>query len=101
YNPKDTPFIKKDFRMLNTFIALQSTGTINVSYSLDRATPVTYSFAILDPNGLGSTHNNYNLPFGTKGYTMNVQVGNNAVDQPWELLGAQLLYLPGALYPYP
>lgn len=101
YNPMDSPFIKKDYRISNTFIASQTTGSLSVTYSLDRGAGTTYSFSMNDPNGLSTTHSNYYLPVGTKGYAINLKFGNNAADQPWELFGAQLQYMPGKWQPYP
>lgn len=101
YQPSDNPFVKKDFRTMSVFATSASTGTLTVTYQTDRQSPVSYSFNLLDPNGLLTTHSNQNLPYGTKGYAFDAKFGNNATNQPWELLGASYSYLPGAWYPYP
>lgn len=101
YNALDTPFTEKDYRTLSTFSALQSTGTINVTYTVDRKNSSSYAFSMLDPNGLKVIHQNYYLPQGTAGTTFNVKYGNNAVDQPFEIFGGEFTYVPRPWKPYP
>lgn len=100
YQPNDTPFNRKDYRTLSIFASNQSTGTLNISYTTDRSTTGTYAINLTDTLGLGVLHSNYNLPFGTKGYTINMQFGNNAANQPWEVFGGILTYNPGTWYVY-
>ena len=83
-----SPFVDKDYKTLSVFAGSVANSSMTVTYSVSG----TSSTAVTIPlyNSRRSFVNfNKNLPLRV-GNTINVQFGNNAADQPFEVYGIQV-----------
>lgn len=87
-----SPFLDKDYKRLSlTFLSVNN-STMSVTYTVNGSTATTYSVPLLR-GSVSFGKSNRNLPLGTVGATFNLQFGNNAANQQWEVFGGQLDYI--------
>lgn len=87
-----SPFVDKDYTRMSSAWSAISNSTATITYTIDGLSSTSYNV------NLGSStssfiQKNVNFPQGKTGKTINVQYGNNAADQRWELFGAQVEYI--------
>lgn len=85
----DSPFTEKEFNLISAAVDSIQNSTITVTYTLDDYSETSYDFYCYDDDSSFSK-NNRTLEAGVFGTTINVKVGNNAADQPWEVFGIQV-----------
>ena len=93
----DNPFIDKDFVSLSIAADAVSSSSMTVTYSVNGQTGTSFTA----PLGTSNTfaRKNVNLPLGKVGGTLNVQFGNYASDQLFEVFAIQYGYRPRSWRP--
>lgn len=84
----DSPFTDKELGYISTIASSQANSTMTVTYTLSGQTSTSYSFPTYKANSSFAVSNK-NIPTGKSGRTVNIQFGNNAADQPFEVFGIQ------------
>lgn len=84
----DSPFTDKELGYISTVASSVSNSSMTVTYTLSGSTSTSYDFN-LNKSGSTVAVNNKNIPTGKSGRTINIQFGNNAADQPFEVFGIQ------------
>lgn len=110
-NPINAYWKSKDFfggspfgtqEMTNISIAAKTVvnSTATVTYVINGSSSASFQMGMYTPNNqfIGK---NKNLPGGLNCSTYNVQVGNNAIDQPFEIFGLQVGIRPKSWIPTP
>lgn len=83
------PFIDNDYKNLSVIGASIVSSTVAVTYSLNGSSSTVYSESLYE-SGKSFVTRNRNLPLGKNGMTFNVQVGNNAANNDFEIFGIRL-----------
>lgn len=89
----DSPFTDKEFSMISIAADMVENSTLDVRYTIDGSTNSSYSLPLTATDSAFIKYNK-NLPVGRTGSYFNLQFGNNASDQPWEVFGCQYGYRP-------
>lgn len=92
------PFVDKDF----LDISLSGKGVSNSSMTVTYEINGSSSADVQVPMSNGSdtyVDRNFNLPLGINGKTISLKFGNNASNQPFELFGSQISYMPSRWRP--
>lgn len=87
------PFTDLELRKIAVASKMVSDSTMTVTYSIDASSAVSYTVPLTRSTN-GVIKNNRILPTGTNGTSFNIQVGNNAADQYWELYGIGYAFEP-------
>lgn len=82
------PMLDKDYTTLSVFAGSVANSTMTVTYTISGTSSTVITMPLYDPNKAFKRFNK-NLPLRT-GNTINVQFGNNAIDQPFEVYGIQI-----------
>lgn len=82
----------QDKELVNISIAGKSVSnsSMTVTYEIDASTSTSYTVPFASSDGY--IKSNKNLSFGKVGQTFNIQFGNNAADQSFEIFGIQAGY---------
>lgn len=91
------PFTTQELANISLAAKAVSNSSTTVTYTLNGSSSTSYVMPLSSSKSFIS--NNKNLPAGTVGSTFNLQFGNNAVDQEWELFGAQIGIRPKSWIP--
>ena len=93
----DNPFVDKDFVSLSIAADAVESSSMTVTYSVNGQTGTSFTA----PLGTSNTfaRKNVNLPLGKVGGTLNVQFGNYASDQLFEVFAIQYGYRPRSWRP--
>lgn len=83
-----SPFTDDDITNLSTFFSSVANSSMTVTYTINGSSSTSFTVP-LARTGSAFGRNNRNLPLGTVGNTFNVQFGNNAADQPFEVFAIQ------------
>lgn len=86
------PFQDKEFVSLSFAADAVTNSSMTVTYTLNGSSSTSYAIPLQSNNSYSFIKNNKNLPAGKIGQTFNVQFGNNAADQPYEIFGIQAGY---------
>lgn len=89
----DSPFTEKEFRTLSTSASSIANSSMTITYTVNGSSSSSYTAYLYNPNS-SFIKNNKNLPLGRNGSYFNVQFGNNAADQPFEVFGLLFTYEP-------
>jgi hypothetical protein len=84
----DSPFTDKELGYISTVAGTQTASTMTITYTLSGNTSTSYSFPLNKSNSSFAVSNKM-IPTGKSGRTVNIQFGNNAADQPFEVFGIQ------------
>jgi hypothetical protein len=87
----DNPYVEKAFNSMSVIAGSNFNSSLDVTYTLDTSTNTTYSIALTD-SAADFVRNNRQLSSGDSGQFFNMQIGNNAADQPWSFYGASIDY---------
>lgn len=82
------PFLDKSYKKLSVFAGSVANSTMTISYVVSGTSTTSYNLPLYNANR-SFVNFNKNLPQRV-GNTINVQFGNNAADQPFEVYGAQI-----------
>ena len=85
------PTVEKEFTTLSVFGKSVSASSMTVTYTIDGSSSTSYTVPLYNANSTVMRNNRY-LPAGRAGNTFNVEFGNNAADQYWELFGSVFGY---------
>ena len=85
------PYVEKTFQRLSIIAGSSYGSNLAVTYTMDTATSTAYTIN-LTSNTATFVRNNRNLQLGGIGTFFNLQVGNNATNQPWKFFGASVDY---------
>jgi hypothetical protein len=85
------PYVEKQYEKISLIAGSDFGSSLDVTYTMDTATSTTYSVS-LTSNTSSFLRDNRQLPLGETGAFFNLQVGNNAADQPWTFFGAKIDY---------
>ena len=96
----DSPFIDKEMTNLSVSAKSVANSSMTVTYTVDGSSSTAYTVSLYNPRS-SFLRNNRNLPSGRNGQTLNVQFGNNAIDQPFEVFAVQIGYRPKSWAPTP
>lgn len=83
------PFQEKKWDRLSILARNQGSGSLTAVWANSNNVSDSYSIS-LSTSGSNYIRSNYNLPLMSPSSFMNVQVGNNAASQPFEVLGIRL-----------
>lgn len=85
------PTVEKEFTTLSVFGKSVASSSMTVTYTIDGSSSTSYTVPLYNANSTVMRNNRY-LPAGRAGNTFNVEFGNNAADQYWELFGGVFGY---------
>jgi hypothetical protein len=95
-----SPFGTQEIANISFSNKTVSNSSMTVTYTLNGSSST--SFTIPTSNSVNSFYGrNKNLPAGTVGSTYNIQFGNNAADQPFEVFSIQVGIRPKSWIPTP
>lgn len=94
----DSPFTDKDLRNISFLTNSVVNSSMTVTYTLNGSSSTSYVLPLYQANS-SFTKYNRNLPLGSVGTTFNLKFGNNAIDQDFEVFGAQIGYTPKSWKP--
>lgn len=84
------PFQDKEAATISFVAKAVSNSSMTVTYTLNGSTSTSYTVPFQSADTF--IKSNKNLPGGKTGQTLNIQFGNNAADQPFEIFGTQVGY---------
>lgn len=96
----DSPFTEKEYRTLSISAASVANSTMTVTYTINGSSATSYNFTNYDANSSFIKHNK-NLPLARVGSYLNVKVGDNSTNAPWEVFGIQYTFEPKPWRPTP
>jgi len=88
----DTPFQEKSWQRLSSIFSNEQTGSITTTWANERSATGNYSVSLSTASSYPYIRSNYNLPAVSPSSFINFQFGNNATNQPWEILGYRVDY---------
>lgn len=94
------PFVERTMKNVSLIAANEGTGSLTVTYTYGRNTSGSYSVSLSTTSGIPYVRKGYNLPAASPHSFFNVQVGNNAASQPFEVLGLKMDYIEQPWRPY-
>jgi hypothetical protein len=92
----DSPFTDKEIANISVAAASVSNSSTTITYAVNST---TYSFTMPLASSGELARVNKNIPAGRVGRTFNIQFGNDAVDQPFEIFGLQIGFRPRSWRP--
>lgn len=78
------PFVAKDYRNISIVAGQVMNSSVTVTYTLDGSSESSYEVD-LESSTKSFIRHGKNLPQGSSGDTLSVQVGNNDADEPFEI----------------
>ena len=87
-----TPFQEKNFQRLSAIYSNEQAGAITTTWANERGVTGNYSTSLSTASAYPYIRSNYNLPVVSPSSFMNFKFGNNATNQPWEILGYRVDY---------
>lgn len=91
------PFTTQELANISLAAKTVSNSSMTVTYTTNGSSSSVFTFPMSSSRAFVGL--NKNLPAGTVGSNFNIQFGNNAADQPWELFGAQIGIRPKSWIP--
>lgn len=88
----DNPYVEKTFSRISLIAGAAAGSTLDATYTINMDTATTYSI-LLTSSTREFIHYNQWLPTESYGSFFNLQIGNNAVNQPWNFYGASIEYV--------
>ena len=88
----NNPYVEKEFQRISVISGTNGGSTLNVTYTLDTNESTTYAISLTSTTA-NFVRNNRVLPLGDTSQFFNLQIGNNAADQPWSFYGASIDYV--------
>lgn len=85
------PFNDDEFVQLSLLTSSVQNSSMTVTYTIDGSTSTSFTMP-LDAGNSSFRYRNMNLPTGRIGTTFNLQFGNNASNQPFEVFAVQYGY---------
>lgn len=82
------PFVEKEIDRVSVAAASVGGSSVTVTYTLDGSTSSAYSAELFDSEST-FIKNNRRLPVGEVGSIFNIKIGNDAVDNPFEIFAIQ------------
>lgn len=90
--PMNNPMVDKEFRTLSLIAKSVQNSSMTVTYTVNATSSTPYTLSLYN-SASSILRNNRMLPTGTVGNTFNVQFGNNAIDQYFEVFGLAYKYV--------
>lgn len=87
-----SPFQDKEITNISLAVKAVNNSSMTVTYTINGSSQTSYVSPLSSSSGKLFIKNNKNLPFGKIGQTLNIQFGNNAADQFYEVYGLQAGY---------
>jgi len=87
------PFTENEYRKMSVSAKMVENSSMTLIYTTNGSSSTAYTIPLYSASS-NFIKNNRNLPAGRSGAYLNVQVGNNAADQYWELFGVGYTYEP-------
>lgn len=84
-----TPFQNEEIRNLSVYGLAVINSTVTVTYTLNEGVAASYNIPTYR-NGAYFFNSNRNLPLGLNSNSFNVKIGNNAADQPFEIIAERV-----------
>lgn len=84
------PFQEKDFKRVSLLARNQGSGSLTTTWTLSNAKTGNYSVTLSTTSGLNYVRSNFYLPAASPQNFMNLRLGNNAANQPFEIMGIQV-----------
>ena len=88
----NNPYVEKEFQRISVIAGKSNGSSLDVTYTVDSNTDYDYSIS-LTPDIANFVRNNRVLQLGGTGQFFNLQIGNNAANQPWTFYGASIDYI--------
>ncbi len=88
----DSAFSEKDWADVSIVARNAQTGSLNVTWTNNRYSTGTYIISLSTSGSVPYIRSNYYLPKTSPATFFNLQFGNNAANQPWEVDGYGLDY---------
>lgn len=85
------PYVEKQFQRMSVIAGSDFGSTLDVTYMMDTSTSTSYTISLTSSTA-DFVRNNRALPVGEIGTFFNLQIGNNAANQPWSFFGASVGY---------
>lgn len=82
------PFTTQELANISIAAKEVDNSSMTVTYTLNGSSSTAYIMPLTSSKDFVGL--NKNLPAGKVGSTFNIQFGNNAIDQPWEVFGIQI-----------
>ena len=86
------PYTEKEFQRLSVIAGASGGSSLTATYTIDTANSTSYNIALTSTTA-NFVRNNRALELGGTGQFFNLNVGNNAADQPWSFYGASVDYV--------
>ena len=87
----EDPFMDMEFKRFD-MIVIQSSGTnITVTYEIDTSTATSFTESLYDATD-AILRLSKNIPVGKVGGFLNLKLGDDSSDKPWEVLGLRMAY---------
>lgn len=86
------PFQEKDFKKVSLLSKNEGSGTADATWLLSDGKTGTWTVTLSTGAGLNYTRSNYNLPFSSPQNFMNLKLGNDNANEPFEFLGIRVDY---------
>jgi len=87
-----SPFQEKNFQKISLVAQNEGSGSLNVVYALSNTSSGTFTVNLGTSSTIQYIRRNYNVPLQSQQTFMSLQFGNNAANQPFEILGAMVDY---------
>jgi hypothetical protein len=87
------PFTENEYRKMSVSAKMVADSSMTVTYTTNGSSSTSYTVPLYSATS-NFIKNNRNLPAGRTGSYLNVQIGNNAAEQPWEVFGIGYTYEP-------
>jgi hypothetical protein len=87
----DNPYVERQYQTLSMIAGSNAGSSLDVTYTMDTTTSTAYTIDLTSSTA-GFVRNNRALPIGERGTFFNLQIGNNAVNQPWTFYGTNITY---------
>lgn len=85
-----SPFVDKDFKRVSALFRNQGSGNLTSTWTNSIGKTGSYTISLSTGTGLNYARNNYYLPQSSPQAFLNLNFGNNAANQPFEILGIQV-----------
>jgi hypothetical protein len=95
----DNPFIDKELVNISVAADAVNSSSVTVTYTTNGETSTSYQIPLQSNKTF--SRSNENLPIGTTGGTLNIKIGNDAIDQPFEIFAIQYGWRPKVWKPEP
>lgn len=85
------PYVEKQYQTVSIIAGSDYGSSLDITYTMDTSTSTSYTISLTSSTA-DFVRNNRQLPIGELGAFFNMQIGNNAADQPWTFYGASIEY---------